>query len=127
MTAFYQNANAQTFVSQNTMPVVRASKPWARSRTAAIKGGTTAGATVAGSAALNTSVGQMKATGGKSPYTYAMNNSDGGNFTITAGGLIQTAKAPPMAAPNPGVHTIQVAITDASSNTAVVPVPITVT
>jgi hypothetical protein len=127
MTAFYQNAYAQTFAGQNTKPAVLAQRPWARARTAAIKGGTVAGATVAGSAALNTSVGQMKASGGKAPYTYAMNNSDGGNFSITSGGLIQTGKAPPMSAPNPGVHTVQIAITDASSNTAVVPVPITVT
>lgn len=126
MVAFYTNANAQTFSTQNTKPVVRASKPWARARTAAIKG-TTAGATVAGGAALNTTVGQMSASGGKAPYTYAMNNSDGGNFSITSGGLIQTAKSPPMSAPNPGIHTIVVTITDSSANIATQSVAITVT
>jgi hypothetical protein len=126
MVAFYLNAAAQTFSSQHRKPGVTALKPWARARSAAIKA-TTAGATVAGGAALNTTVGQVSATGGKAPYTYSMNNSDGGNFSIDSAGVIKTAKAPPMSAPNPGIHNIVVAIQDAAANLATQSIAITVT
>jgi len=112
MTAFYLNAAAQDYSSKHRPVPVLMMKPWARARTAAIKI-TTAGATVPGGAALNTTVGQCSASGGKAPYTYSMNNSDGGNFSITAGGVIQTAKPPNLTV---GPHTIAVGGLDASAN-----------
>jgi len=124
MTAFYLNAAAQDYSSKHRPVPVLMMKPWARARTAAIKI-TTAGATHASGAALNTTVAQCSATGGKAPYTFSMNNSDGGNYSIDAAGLIKTAKPPPTLPV--GAHTIVVGVLDAAANAATQSIIITVT
>lgn len=126
MVAFFTNTNAQTYSTKHRKAIVTQNKPWARRRNAVMDLSISA-QTVAGSAALNTTVGQMSAVGGKAPYTYTMNNSDGGNFSVTSGGLVQTAKAPPMSAPNPGVHNISVSAQDSAANLFVETFGITVT
>lgn len=114
-----------TFQGQHQPNVIQRLKPWARTR-ASNMDMTAPTLTIPGASASGTSVGFANATGGKTPYTYALTNNDGGNFSITAAGEIKTAKATPPITPT-GLHNVVVQATDAASNVYTETFAITVT